>query len=359
MARIATVCSPFYRAPIEPCTMDAVRWMRISEAFANVGHDVDIVVAGPVPEQAVSENLRYVSADEVRWDDYDVVKTLFHRGFDFLEELGGSDHPFIISKLGSVVGSHDDVPGVYFFDDVRARLFATQEKIARKSRRITILTEESAQLWTEEHGRAEDVLLVPTGVDRKLPPILGNPYADFDGKIVVYIGNLYLTASGQRKVNVLWQTRLNSIGRALAVKGIRLVVIGPGETDLLDPSAVTYLGPVPNEKIYAYKHHADAGLVLAQGTVQHNESSKMYEYIRSGLPVVSEQPVPNNWLIHESGLGSVAGFMDDAHATELLEQAVEFEWNRTAAIDYMLENHTWDRRVSAYDVIINERLCEV
>ena len=100
-------------------------------------------------------------------------------------------------------------------------------------------------------------------------------------------------------------------------------------------------------------------LVLAQGTVQHNESSKMYEYIRSGLPVVSEQPVPNNWLIHESGLGSVAEFMDDANATELLEQAVEFEWDRTAAIEYMLENHTWDRRVSAYDVIIKERLCEV
>jgi len=81
--------------------MDSMRWLLISEAFARIGHEVDI----------------------------------------------------IISYLGYVVGSHDDVAGVFFYDDVRAGLFATQQKIARKSRPITILTEENARLWEEEHGR--------------------------------------------------------------------------------------------------------------------------------------------------------------------------------------------------------------
>jgi len=357
MARIATVYSTRFRAPLKPCTMDTVRWMRISEAFARLGHEVDIITRSAEPEQRIAENLRYVDVKSVRWSDYDMVKTFFHSGFDLLERLGGADHPFIISKLGSVVGSHDDVAGVYFYDDVREKLFATQQKIACKSRLITILTAESTQLWVEEHGRAEDVLLLPTGVDEILPGKLPNPYAAFGEKIVVYVGNLYDMASGQRKVNVLWQTRLTSIGRILRQRGIRLVVIGPGESDLLDAEAVTYLGPIDNEKIYAYKYHADAGLVLAQGDVQHNESSKIYEYLRSGLPVVSEGPVPNNAVILQAGLGYVADFMDDNHISSLLERAVNAQWDRQAAMAYMVENHTWDRRVAVYHSIIGSRRC--
>ena len=357
MVRIATVYTTHVRAPLKPCTMDTVRWMRISEAFARLGHEVDIIIRSDVPKQHVAENLRYVDVKSVRWSDYDVVKTLFHSGFDLLERLGGDDHPFIISKLGSVVGSHDDVAGVYFYGDVRAKLFATQQKIASRSHLITILTEESAQLWNEEHGRAEDVLLLPTGVDEILPGDMHNPYHAFGEKIVVYIGNLYNMASGQRKVNVLWQTRLTSIGRILKQRGIRLVVIGPGKSDLLDPEAVTYLGPIDNEKIYPYKYHADAGLVLAQGDVQHNESSKIYEYLRSGLPVVSEAPVPNNAVILQSGLGYIADFMDDNHISSLLERAVNTEWDRQAAMAYMVENHTWDKRASVYHSIIGSRCC--
>jgi glycosyltransferase involved in cell wall biosynthesis len=355
MARIATISAARFRAPLKPCTMDTVRWMRISEALARLGHEVDIIVHSDVPELPITENLRYVDLEAVRWSDYAVVKTLFHSGFDLLEQLGGSDHPFIISKLGSVVGSHDDVEGVYFFGDVREKLFATQQKIASRSRMITILTEESVQLWSEEHGRAEDVLLLPTGVDAGFPRDLPNPYAAFGEKVIVYIGNLYDIRSGQRTVNVLWQTRLTAIGRILKQRGIRLVVIGPGESDLLDPEAVTYLGPIDNEKIYAYKYHASAGLVLAQGSVQHNESSKIYEYLRSGLPVVSEAPVPNNAVILQAGLGYVADFMDDDHISSLLEQAVNTQWDRQAALAYMVDNHTWDKRVSVYHSIIESR----
>ena len=44
-----------------------------------------------------------VPLNRIRWSDYDVVKTLFHVGFQTLADRGGGDHPFIISKLGSVV----------------------------------------------------------------------------------------------------------------------------------------------------------------------------------------------------------------------------------------------------------------
>ena len=352
MARIATIYSPRFRAPLQPCTMDSVRWMRVSEALARLGHRVDMVIPSDVPEIQVRENLYYVDVGHVRWDDYDVVKTLFHGGFNHLEQLGGDGHPLIISKLGSVVGSHDAVPGVHFFGEVRERLFATQQRIAASSRWITVLTRESAELWTAEHGRAEDLLLVPTGVEQAQPEVAEDPFAGVPGKIVVYIGNLYWKHSGQRAVNVLWQNRLTSIGRRLRTRGIRLFVIGPGESDLLDPDAVTHLGPISHEKIHAYHANADAGLVLAQGEIQHNESSKIYEYLRAGLPVVSETPVPNNHVIRESGLGSVAEFRNDDHICELIERAVHATWDRQAAIAHMLRHHTWDRRVSVYDNLI-------
>jgi hypothetical protein len=92
--------------------------------------------------------------------------------------------------------------------------------------------------------------------------------------------------------------------------------------------------------------------VLAQGSVQHNESSKIYEYLRAGLPVVSEAPVPNNHVILDAGLGSVAEYLNDAHMSRLIEHAVHADWDRRAAVDHMLRHHTWDQRVSVYHDII-------
>ena len=88
--------------------------------------------------------LREVPLSEVRWADYDVVKTVFHRGVDTLIAAGGGDHPFILSKLGSVVG-REPAPGVHFHGEIRQGLLATQSEVARRSRGVTILTPE----WPE------------------------------------------------------------------------------------------------------------------------------------------------------------------------------------------------------------------
>ena len=94
----------------------------------------------------LGHNLRRVPLGSVRWAEYDVVKTLFHSGFETLERYGGASHPFIISKLGSVVGGGDQ-PGCYFYGRYRSQLFATQQRIARTSRYVTVLTRESEARW--------------------------------------------------------------------------------------------------------------------------------------------------------------------------------------------------------------------
>lgn len=352
--RIAVVFRDQPLQTIEAHDMSTIRWLRISRALSHAGFSVDVIVNSEGGIRRKGPNLRYVPKSGVDWGRYDVVKTLFHTGFDALAAYGGTSHPFIISKLGSVVGSRDGIEGVHFFGPEREGFFETQRVIARKSRYVTILTEESSELWAREHGGSHNVLRVPTGVDRMVPAPSHNPYRKFDEKTAVFIGNLY--SERQAEVNRLWQLKLNDLGRSLRNKGVRLCVVGNGTSDLLDHRCVTYLGPVEHSRIWDYQYHADVGIVLAQGETQHNESSKIYYYLRTGLPVVSERPVPNNHLIHATGLGYVAEFNDSVMMANMIEAAANETWDRRPAIDEMMNHHTWDNRADTYTRLICREL---
>jgi glycosyltransferase involved in cell wall biosynthesis len=349
---IATLYTHDFFDRFQPTKMSLTSWLRISEALARLDYRVDVIVNSghcPVPR---SPHLRYVPYAAFDWRQYDVVKTIYHRGFDALCQAGGEDHPFIISNLGSVVGSDDATQGVYFFKQERELLYKTQQRIRAKSRYVTILTEPSILLWRQEFGDDHNVLLVPTGVDREIPPPGRNPYEGLGTKIAVYIGNIY--KGTQREVNLLWQSKLNRLGRRLKTKQIRLCFVGLGDLDQLDPEAVTCLGPVENDRIWDYQYFADVGIVLAQGPVQHNESSKIYYYLRAGLPVVSEGAIPNDHLIGETGCGLIARYGDEEEMADLVETAAFRQWPKEEAARHMVENHTWDHRARVYDRLIRQ-----
>ena len=124
--------------------------------------------------------------------------------------------------------------------------------------------------------------------------------------------------------------------------------------DKLDHNVVTCLGAVENSRIWDYQYFADVGIALGQGKVQHNESSKIYYYLRTGLPVVSEEPIPNNHLIKESGLGFIADYSDNQMMAEMIQSAIYQKWQKEEAIQYILNNHTWDKRVQVYDALIRK-----
>ena len=291
---------------------------------------------------------------QVDWSRYDVVKTLLHGGFRRFVDAGGAGHPFVISKLGSVVGPTDDVPGVHFFGEERRELWQLQQEIQRHARYVTVLTEPSRALWETAVGREAPVLLVPAGVDRRIPPPRVNPYPITAEKIAVHIGTLY--ASHQRSVNLRWQGRLNALGRRLRSRGLRLYVVGPGRTEQLDHEAVTVVGAVPHDAVWDYQHFADVGIALAQGPAQHNESSKLYYYLRTGLPIVSEAPIPNNRLIEESGCGLIAPYGDDDALAQMAAAAARQPWDRERAIQYVLASHTWDHRIRIYRDLLDREL---
>ena len=350
--KIATV---YTKAPFEEIkiyTMEMIRWLKISEAIARKGYSVDVIINNGKEIKQVTHNLRYVSYAKVNWLDYDIVKTTFHLGFKSLIEEGIAQHPFIISKLGSVVASRER-QGVHFHGEAREKLFSIQKEINHRSKYISILTDSSKRLWNREFSKENNILLVPTGVDKNIPLPRKNPFKKFKEKIAVYIGNLY-SKEYQRDVNLRWQCRLNNIGRILKRKDIRLCLVASGEVDRIDQANVTYLGSVENKAIWDYQYYADVGIVLAQGAQQHNESSKIYYYLRAGLPVVSESPIPNNSLLKESCLGFVSEYDDDEMMADLVEKAVCKNWDKSAAVNYILRNHTWDKRADIYDQIIKK-----
>jgi len=359
MAKIVTVYTDARREFL-PVDMSYVRWLKVSEALARAGHEVDIATNEPSwsrgwwrrrSEIRLAPRLRRIPLADVRWRDYDVVKTLFHLGFETLERLGGTGHPFILAKLGSVVAP-EDRPGIYFYGQRRRALAATQERISRIRSHVVLLTEPARELWRALYGASDRLLLVPGAADRDIPPVGADPYPARDEKRCLFAGNVYFRGD-QREANEILVGKLNRLGELLSPQGIRLYFLGHGDLSALDTRHVTPLGAVPYDDSWSYLQHADVGIVVAPGPFLHNnESTKIYHYLRAGLPTVSEAGFPNDHVVAGSGLGFVATNGDLPGMAQRIVEATKRDWDRQAGVDYILRHHTWDIRAAVYDRLI-------
>lgn len=359
MARIVTVYR-MWQWRFDLAEMGNIRWFKMSQALAQLGHQVDIATNEPMwlfrsAPFTMAPNLRRVPLMRVYWEDYDVVKSLFHKGFETLEHYGGQRHPFVISKLGSVVGPRE-MPGIYFYGEHRRQLFATQERIHRASRFVTVLSDPARQLWADCFGSDDRVLLVPGAVDHEIPPPGPDPYGHKDELRCVFAGYIYNSES-QPKVNRTLVEKLNLLGMQLAARGARLYMLGLGDASRLDRQCVTYLGWVPYHQTWDYLYHADVGVVVSAGKSMHNnESSKIYHYLRAGLPVVSESGFPNDHVVRESRCGIVVESGDMSALAEAILMSARAKWDREDAIRYILQKHTWAHRAAFYDQLIQSEL---
>lgn len=361
MARVVTVYSTERRAT-RLVDMSYIRWFKISEALARLGHQVDIATAEfkwrfRRPVIPMAPGLRRVPISRVRWDEYDVVKTLFHRGFETLERRRGARHPFIIAKLGSVVGPRD-MAGIYFYGRQREAMYATQERIAAAARFVTVLSEAARELWLECHPTTHGTLLVPGAADRDIPSPGRDPFPEGPHVRCLFAGNFYSTDRlSQAEAHRSVVSKLNELGRLLAAQGARLYVLGEGDVSRLDASSVTYLGSVEHRESWNYMHHATVGVVVSAGDFMHNnESTKIYHYLRAGLPVVSEAGFPNDHVVTESGTGFVVESGNLPLLAERVLAAAAADWDREKAARFILQNHTWDTRAAVYDRVFAEEL---
>jgi glycosyltransferase involved in cell wall biosynthesis len=283
------------------------------------------------------------------------VKTGFHIGWEALERYGGEDHPFIIAMLGSVVAPTDR-EGVYFYGDERAAVFEVQKRIAERARYVTILTPQSLERWGEAHGLRGNELLVPGGADAEAPPPGPDPFPDDRRPACVFAGNFY-DAYYQAEVHATLIDKIGRLGHALRDRGLWLHIVGRGDSSGIDPDVVVCHSAVSLDRAWDFIRFADAGMVFAFGWEPNdNESTKIYHYLRAGLPTVCESGFPNEGLVVEAGIGSVVSNDDMEGAAEALAAAVTTAWDRDAARDFVLANHTWDARARIYDRLIRREL---
>lgn len=330
--------------------MSGIRWLKISEALARAGHQVDMAIRGDTSAVPPQPNLRAVPLEQVKWAQYDVVNTLFHGGFEVLRKYRGADHPCILSELGSVVGTRD-MNGIYFYGRMRRALYATQKKIADTSRYVMVLSPEARALWHVTHGGRENVLVMPSGVDREIPAPSRDPYPRSEMPRALFAGNIY-DKYAQPRANRVLVSKLNALGKALQARGIRLYMLGIGDVSKLDSQFVTYLGAVSYAESWDYMQLCDAGIVVSAGPFQqNNESSKIYYYLRAGRPVVSEEGFPNDYVVRRAKCGFVVPHSNMELLAEHVERALHQNWDRDYALRYILEHHTWDKRVQVYNRI--------
>lgn len=355
MAKIITVYTDASE-PWELRDMSHIHWLKFSEGLARLGHRVDIATNEPRWKRnrsafPMGTRLRRVPLEDVRWRDYSVVVTLFHHGFDTLERLGGGRHPFIVTFLGSVVGA-EDREGVYFYGAIRQVLYRTQSRIHQKARSIVFISQAARSLWEQEHGSRQGMLIIPGAADAEIPSPSPNPYDSFQDKVCIFSGNIY-GEDDQPEANRALVEKLNAVGKRLRGTGIRLVFQGPGDSSKLDPEYVTNLGSCLYEESWRYIQHAAVGLVVSAGRFMHNnESTKIYHYLRAGLPVVSESGFPNDNVVSESGLGFIVPAGDMDQLAKKVCEAANRPWDRDLAIRYIMANHTWTRRIAVLNSIM-------
>ena len=355
MARIVLVYNTERTGIAEPVDMARIQLVETARILARLGHEVDIATAelalqlGRRPA-VMAERLRRVPLSRVRWNDYDVIETNFHQGWETLSRYRGIAHPFIIAKLGSVVGA-EDMAGIYYYGRDRERMFETQRVIHAGARYVTLLSRPAQELWTQSFGARDGHLLVPGAAATEMPSRGPDPFPRREGTglRVLFSGNIY---DSQPAANRVLCDKLNALGHRLAPHG-RVFFAGPGHAGRLDKRVVTNLGVVPYRASWQHMLHADVGVVVSAGAFMHNnESTKIYHYLRAGLPTVSESGFPNDHVVRESGLGFVVPSDDmDEMAARVLE-AARADWDRAAAVRYILENHTWELRVRIYHDLI-------
>ena len=326
----------FHKNPCIPSNgIDIVRLKALAKGF--IEEHIDTEIIAPVEKESIIDGivpvkpLKYLSKKR-----YDIVKTCYHFSMDLLSDYKGP----VISRIVRVVD--EKLPPRD--EDMREKLLICQELIVRRSSALSLNNIENRERWYRFYGKKIPVILTPTGCPKRIPPPGVNPYNN--KKVILFLGSL----CAGRMVNILNEM-------ALRLKNTAAIhFIGKNKTGLyggkeeLSKDIVCH-GEIPEEKVWNYIRYGTVGLALATGPCPFdNDISKIVNYLRGGLPVLSEENIINNNLIKKTDYGKIFKYdnMDDltGKAKELLDNP-PFTLKKDTE-EYMIKEHSWKRRVGIY-----------
>ena len=285
-----------------------------------------------VPHQALEQPGRY-----------DLVKTCYHQSIRF---LGAHTGP-VVSRIVRVVDQ--ELPKRD--DKSRAELMACQELIAARVQALALNNELNAGRWQARYGGGQRIVLTPTGCPAVIPEPGPSPYPAGE-PAVLFLGSL----ASPHMAEMLNAAAARLQGRA------RVHLLGANKTGLygeeipLHPS-VTVHPPRPEEEIWNFVRSARVGLALATGEEAFdNDVSKVYNYLRGGLPVLCEEPILQGELVRETGLGAVFPFGNEERMIGEALRLLDRSWagKQEAAMEFMAREHSWEARVETYVRLFKE-----
>ncbi|MBI5593051.1 MAG: hypothetical protein HY881_21495 [Deltaproteobacteria bacterium] len=337
----------FHKNPLAPqSSIDLIRLQAISSGLIRKGIETEVLA--PVQHESVMEGAIPVRPlHHIVKGHYDVIKTCYHFSIELIQNYEGPVVSRIVRVVDSRLPERDE--------KWRERLMRCQQRISQRSSVLVLNNPENQRRWQRFHGRSLPVVLVPTGCPMQIPQPRKNPY-DEKERAILFLGSL----AAPRMISMLNTLAARMDEARIHVIGLNKVHwYGAKEVGNLHPAIVRH-GEILEEDIWDYIYHADMGLALATGPhAFDNDLSKICNYLRGGLPILSEAPVINNDLIHQTGLGKIFRFGDIedliANATSLLENPPAPE-RRNAAMAFMAAEHSWERRVEVYEHLFNN-LC--
>jgi hypothetical protein len=335
----------FHKNPLAPpSSIDLIRLRAISVGLIRKGIETEVLA--PVNHDGVMEGLIPVRPlHHIAKGHYDIIKTCYHFSIELIQDYKGP----IVSRIVRVVDGRLPERD----EKWRERLIRCQERISRRASVLVLNNMENKRRWQIFYGQSLPVVLVPTGCPVKIPQPRKNP---FNGKkrTILFLGSI----AAPRMIAIMntLAARLKDMARIHVVGVNKVHWYGTGEGCHIHPSIVQH-GEILEEDIWDYIYHADMGLALATGPhAFDNDLSKICNYLRGGLPVLSEAPVVNNDLIQQTGLGRIFHFDDMADliagAISLLDHPPTPE-RRNMAMAFMSTEHSWERRVEVYEHLFN------
>lgn len=335
--RVAVV---FHKNPFAaPTGIDLVRLRAITSGLIIRGIETNVIA--PVQHSGMLDgNIPVYGLNHFQESaPYDIVKTCYHDSI----KLVPTKNKNIVSRIVRVVDSTFPERDNFF----RTKLLECQKLICDRAVIVIFNNEENRSRWIKFYGGSAQTEIVPTGCPLVIPPPIRNPYHTHK-KILLFLGSV-------AAVRILHM--LNQLAEYMTdVAEIHLVglnkagMYGAGSGCELSPLIVNH-GQKPEHDTWDYIYHADAGLAFATGPQPFdNDMSKIYSYLRGGLPILSEEPILNNELVVGLQYGSVFGYGDLAALisrcrTLLINPPIQ---KRDHVMERMAADYSWDRRVDRY-----------
>jgi hypothetical protein len=338
----------FHKNPFGPPTgIDLVRLRAVAGALSRKGIELEIVA--PVEREGELENGVPVRGLSVLRQSgrYDLVKTCYHQSIMLVEDYRGPVVSRIVRVVDERLPERDD--------DSRETLLACQERIKTRASALALNNIENAFRWSELYGDTFPIVLTPTGCPAEIPASTGNPFEN-KKPVALFLGSL----AAVRMVQMLNSAaqRLQGLAEVHLVGLNKACMYGGDEECLLDPLIIDH-GERMESEVWDYICHAAVGLALATGPhAFDNDVSKILNYLRGGLPVLSEEPILNNDLVHETRYGETFEFGD---IDMLIEKAIGLiehppTERREEVMHFMATEHSWDKRVETYVELFNRIL---